>query len=756
MTTLYVYLVWDGDHVGRLVGRANMADDPGEVKRISQAIEKGNEIWKSWALAEGGDIISCGGDEGSARIAADKLAQLPDLRERYAGAVGSTVSVGVGTKLSEAGKALMAAKLRGGDRVTLYDPEIEEELAKVKDQTEAEKISEAYLNKAIAAPQYTPEQRARYKAVAAPAPQPHRKARPASLEVKPGAEPTPNQQELATNMHGMHPDNAVLVDQLVGSGAATPQLPPVWGKPVSKKPQVPAEDASGPEHWTSQYRPDSMYQTKAASDRARVASEHNRAQNDDIGGATYGPDQWGNVQEAALNDASHIPEIPDPTDPSRRLHFKWRSADPETDNPETDNFGAGRSKWSRAVDVWSRSVDSTGRPTWWNAETRGFFPLTPEGLVNHGDVSSTSTEQHPDHINQIIGHINQHTQTNDTWKSEEFAKADPGLNRGQGGGMSAPDQPEAPQEAEQGAAEQSEGMTAGSPPAPESAPAADIHAQLGQVADAQGQQDQADQEAQQSQQDGQQEQGDLKQQVLKILKVFHDRSQDLEQLQQQDPELYQSMVGMVKVLIGGARTLFGVGGDQPQGQEEQEVKKSEPLMVPLKDIRPDQNNLAQAIDNIRRGMPAQTAGPVTLYRRKGKKGYELGDGHHRFVEAQSRGESHIQATISPDILKSEDSIADTIVDNSCKHFYGKGSKCLKCKASKDDLDKASLQPGKTGHHNVVLPPGSTKDPAPQGTREAGKIKVTTAEGGEKWRSVRAGLITAQDGSPISSRNPNGK
>lgn len=149
-----VFIAWDGDHIGRQVGRASLADDAEGLRRISQSIDHGNEIWKSWVESHGGNIVSMGGDEGRAEVPADYLDELPKIRDQYAGAVGSTVSVGIGNKLSEADRALVAAKLRGGDRIEFYTEEVQQiiEEARAKgEQTEEAKIADEYLNKAAPA-----------------------------------------------------------------------------------------------------------------------------------------------------------------------------------------------------------------------------------------------------------------------------------------------------------------------------------------------------------------------------------------------------------------------------------------------------------------------------------------------------------------------------------------------------------------------------------------------------------------------------
>jgi hypothetical protein len=140
-----LFVSFDGDHIGRMVGRARLADSPEEVRRISHSIERGNDIWRSWAESHGGSIISLGGDEGSIEIEAEYLSEVPSVREQYETAVGSTCSVGVGTKMSEADRSLLAAKVQGGNRIQLYTAEVDEILSKLKEKTEDQKLQDEYL-----------------------------------------------------------------------------------------------------------------------------------------------------------------------------------------------------------------------------------------------------------------------------------------------------------------------------------------------------------------------------------------------------------------------------------------------------------------------------------------------------------------------------------------------------------------------------------------------------------------------------------
>lgn len=151
---MLIFIAWDGDHIGRQVGRASRNDDVEGLRRISQAIDQGNNIWRSWVESTGGSLISMGGDEGRAEVAADHIGELPAIREQYAGKVGSTVSVGVGMKLSEAEKALIAAKLKGEDQIVFFSDECDELIARARakgEQTEEDKIADQYLGKAAPA-----------------------------------------------------------------------------------------------------------------------------------------------------------------------------------------------------------------------------------------------------------------------------------------------------------------------------------------------------------------------------------------------------------------------------------------------------------------------------------------------------------------------------------------------------------------------------------------------------------------------------
>lgn len=143
-----LFIAWDGDHIGRKVGQLALDDDEEGLRRVSQVIDAGNRLMASWVQQNRGAMISYGGDEGRARVPADALTGLDRIREQYAQCVGSPVSVGVGIRLSESDKSLLSAKLRGGDQIVLYGPQVDEDLRSMQEKDEGQKISDEYLKKA--------------------------------------------------------------------------------------------------------------------------------------------------------------------------------------------------------------------------------------------------------------------------------------------------------------------------------------------------------------------------------------------------------------------------------------------------------------------------------------------------------------------------------------------------------------------------------------------------------------------------------
>lgn len=147
-----IYMAYDGDNAGRLVGRAVLANDEAALSEISSRIALGHEVVSSWVKEQGGQVISAGGDEGTFSIPAGSDAQIEQLRSDYQFTTQLTMTVGVGANIAEAGKALMVGKFRGKDQVVHYDASVDQDLAQSMDRIangtgsqEENKLGEAYL-----------------------------------------------------------------------------------------------------------------------------------------------------------------------------------------------------------------------------------------------------------------------------------------------------------------------------------------------------------------------------------------------------------------------------------------------------------------------------------------------------------------------------------------------------------------------------------------------------------------------------------
>lgn len=196
----------------------------------------------------------------------------------------------------------------------------------------------------------------------------------------------------------------------------------------------------------------------------------------------------------------------------------------------------------------------------------------------------------------------------------------------------------------------------------------------------------------------------LKAQVAASLAVLKSKAEILESIKEQDPELYQSLVGIVKSMVELVR-------------EHEQVAKAEKIelngakfapKVLSKDLMPGGKG-----DN----KPDSDFDAEQL-----KIGIRTEMEEHGLDEARA-------AEVAKDHLSESPT------------YYS------------EHLDKKAL----TGRHNLNLPPGSQIDPGPQGDKMGGKIVVRLPLTGKKGhRSARAGVVMAPDGTATSARNPRPK
>jgi hypothetical protein len=160
-TNNLVFLSFDADSAGRLIGRAVLNDDPDEMAAVSERIELGNKLFNRWVKERNGKTYSSGGDQGVYSIEEKYIEELEELRIDYHYATKLTVSIGIGKHLSESGQALLMAKLKGKNQIVFFDKKTKKEILEIKKRAkkgafksmEEHKLTDAYLKKGEATPQ---------------------------------------------------------------------------------------------------------------------------------------------------------------------------------------------------------------------------------------------------------------------------------------------------------------------------------------------------------------------------------------------------------------------------------------------------------------------------------------------------------------------------------------------------------------------------------------------------------------------------
>ena len=234
-----------------------------------------------------------------------------------------------------------------------------------------------------------------------------------------------------------------------------------------------------------------------------------------------------------------------------------------------------------------------------------------------------------------------------------------------------------PQQTPEAAVSSSDEQPQSPPPQPEPQPLeGDPHEALGRIADQHASEDARTGQVKEQAQAQTQQAGDLKSRVVSVLKVFHERSQELESIKEQDPELYKGLTTMVQALTELAR--------------EKLLSKSEDLE---KDLMP--------------GGKGDDRPPSDFDPEQFELGVKTEMKEHGLDEARAK-----------------EIVADHLSENI--NYYRN--------------EKAALDPGQTGRHDLMLPAGSTVAPGASGGQNDGRVKVLDPTTGKtSWHHVRAGM-----------------
>lgn len=121
-----VFIAVNGDDVGHHIGNAIISDNHEELSRLSGSIKNAHQFIDQWVEQMGGKVHVTSGDEGIYSLPEEALSQLEDLRNEYKNMSGTTLTIGVGSTMSEASKALIYGKMNDKNQVVEYEPQIDD------------------------------------------------------------------------------------------------------------------------------------------------------------------------------------------------------------------------------------------------------------------------------------------------------------------------------------------------------------------------------------------------------------------------------------------------------------------------------------------------------------------------------------------------------------------------------------------------------------------------------------------------------
>ncbi|WNM70340.1 hypothetical protein [Myxococcus phage Mx1] len=121
-----IFVSWSIDHLEGLIAAALMAEHGAELRRVSGDVRRATENMKAWAIASGGSPVLDLGAVGVLEVPADKMTDLPSQASRFEDIADATASIGVGMTLSESYTAMRFSQINGGDRISLYEPEMDD------------------------------------------------------------------------------------------------------------------------------------------------------------------------------------------------------------------------------------------------------------------------------------------------------------------------------------------------------------------------------------------------------------------------------------------------------------------------------------------------------------------------------------------------------------------------------------------------------------------------------------------------------
>ena len=604
LMAIHVYVAFSSDSTEADLDAAAQSDSPEEIRKLSQTIEAANQVWRSWALETGGEVLEFAGASGQLRIPAERLPDLANLRARYGETLDSGVSLGVGSKPWEALLALKAARQEGGDRLKLYGPGVQEALA-AREEDELSKADgppDTELSKPSGGGGMTPPQEPEAPGNIPP--------------VAEGSEHSENEslQDLIANQPPASDPHQQLGELASAQGSQDDQ--------DQKQEKEQGDRQQGLDGLKNQVLEALKVFQKKKDELAAIGKQD--------------PE----LQQALLTAVKSM------TDMARQVF----DSNPEQRVQKAEQnpiFAEIQARIAARKEKIGELVQSTHGSAW----------QTPTGFVAVG--------RDPHDIRQ--------------WRATVIG---------------------------------ADGEPSHHVVSPDHAGALRTAAECG---------------------------ADLLGAPHQVLKKGEEVLGLLELLKSVPGALHASVEGF----MAGLKAL--PKGDPQRGKFITAHMGHAPFLAALQTHPQGQQvhaMLTAHLNSVRNAgfRPGQT---VAVVKAEDLMPGGKGDGRPDSDFSPEDLEEGIRVEMEEhglDAARAREIAKDHLTENSS--YYR--------------VEKAALEAGKTGRHDLILPVGSQKDPAPGGTREAGKVKIQHEDGKTGWVSVRAGQVMSNDGHPISSRNPGGK
>ena len=143
-----IYVAINGDDVGQRIGQAIASDDHKGLQDASGSVKQAHDMVQQWVEGHGGKVVTSSGDEGIYAVPEAALADLESIKASYQQISGHSVTIGTGSTMSEASKALIYGKLNDKDQIVQYEPSIDDYLSQDDEEDGSSDMGEEGLPQA--------------------------------------------------------------------------------------------------------------------------------------------------------------------------------------------------------------------------------------------------------------------------------------------------------------------------------------------------------------------------------------------------------------------------------------------------------------------------------------------------------------------------------------------------------------------------------------------------------------------------------